>query len=85
VGKTCSMSNVPNGTMSVVAAARRLGGSVAVIRRLRDAGVLATISFAGRRLLLVRSVEEAVANRKRIQDGHAALVAAVVAAGLYED
>jgi hypothetical protein len=68
------MRNVPNDSMPVVAAARRLGVSQAAIRRLRDDGVLATITFQGRRHLLVGSVEEAVANRKRLQDGHAALV-----------
>lgn len=70
--------------MSVVAAARRLGVSQAAIRRLRDDGALETVTFQSRRLLLEGSVEEAVANRQRMQDGHAAMVAAVVDAGLYE-
>jgi hypothetical protein len=70
--------------MSVVAAARRLGVSPAAIRRMRDTGVLATITAGSRRLLLTSGVHDAAAERSRMRDGHAALNAALVEAGLYE-
>ena len=74
--------SVSNSTMSVMAAARLLGVSRAVIRRMRDAGVLVTITVRRRRLLLASSVHNAAADRSRMRDGHAALNAALVEAGL---
>ncbi len=84
VGDTCRVNNVANRTMSIAAAARRLGVSRAAIRRMRDDDVLVTITVRGRGVLLASSVEQAAAERERMQDGRAALVAALVDAGLYE-
>jgi chromosome condensin MukBEF MukE localization factor len=84
VGQTGGVNVVPNSTMSVVAAARLLGVPRAAIRRMRDAGVLATITVRSGRFLLASSVHNAAADRSRMRDGHAALNAALVESGLYE-
>lgn len=60
-------------------------GAVTAVRRLRDDGVLATVPVLGRRCLLASGIDAAVAERTAFREGHAALTAAIVEAGLYSD